>query len=100
MPITREELAHYAMLARIEISPERLDFFVDQFNETLDYCDRIFDLNLEGVEPFVSPVEEINVFRKDEVKPGLAIEDVLRNAPASEGRAFLVPQIIGQGGDQ
>lgn len=100
MSITREELAHYALLARIELDEDKLDMFLKQFNETLEQCDKIFEVDTEGVEPFISPASAVNVLREDVVKPGLAIEDVLKNAPASEDRAFLVPQIIGQGGDQ
>lgn len=99
MHISREELLHYATIARIELSEANAELFVDQFNETLDYADRIFAIDLEGVMPTVSPTNAANTLRKDEVLPGLSTQDALINAPESEDNAFLVPQIIGQGGD-
>lgn len=99
MHISREELLHYASIARIELSEDNAELFVDQFNETLDYAGRIFDIDLEGVEATVSPTDTVNTLRKDEVLPGLSTQDALLNAPESEDNAFLVPQIIGQGGD-
>jgi aspartyl-tRNA(Asn)/glutamyl-tRNA(Gln) amidotransferase subunit C len=36
-----------------------------------------------------------NVLRDDVVQPSLSIQQVLQNAPESEGRFFKVPKVIG-----
>ncbi len=40
-----------------------------------------------------------NVLREDVVEPSLPVEDVLRNAPETDGPFFKVPKILGGGED-
>jgi aspartyl-tRNA(Asn)/glutamyl-tRNA(Gln) amidotransferase subunit C len=40
----------------------------------------------------VLPVQ--NVFREDEIKPGLSNEEALSNAPDSEAGCFKVPPVL------
>lgn len=51
-------------------------------------------LDTSGVEPMshVFPVK--NVLREDEVVPSFDRDELLRNAPASEDGAFLVPKTV------
>jgi aspartyl-tRNA(Asn)/glutamyl-tRNA(Gln) amidotransferase subunit C len=37
-----------------------------------------------------------NVFRADQVRPGLSAEDALAAAPESEQQRFRVPRILGE----
>jgi aspartyl-tRNA(Asn)/glutamyl-tRNA(Gln) amidotransferase subunit C len=90
---------HVALLARLELSDEQVARLGDDLNSILDHIDTIQKLDLADVEPTAHPLDVCNVTRSDEVRPGLAHEDALKNAPESEDGAFVIPQIVGPGGD-
>ena len=60
----------------------------------LAYMDVLNTLDTSGVEPMshVFPVK--NVLREDEVVPSGDRSELLKNAPASDGEAFLVPKAV------
>lgn len=55
---------------------------------------KLNEVNVDNVEPLVSPAELFNVFREDIIKPGLSRADALRNAPEHNNEFFIVPKII------
>jgi aspartyl-tRNA(Asn)/glutamyl-tRNA(Gln) amidotransferase subunit C len=48
-----------------------------------------------GVEPMTHALPLHNVLRDDVVEPSLPVEQVLTNAPESDGPFFKVPKVIG-----
>ncbi len=100
MAISDEQVRHVALLARLALTDEQVASYGEDLNSILGHIDSIRQLNLEDVEPTAHPLEVVNVTREDCVRPGLSREDVLRNAPETDGTAFMIPQIVGPGGDQ
>jgi aspartyl-tRNA(Asn)/glutamyl-tRNA(Gln) amidotransferase subunit C len=94
MALTREEVLHVAELARLTLNPEEVDLFTRQLNDILAYVEKLQEVATAGVPPLAHPVPIFNVFREDEVAPGLSREEGLANAPAPEEGTFLVPRII------
>jgi aspartyl-tRNA(Asn)/glutamyl-tRNA(Gln) amidotransferase subunit C len=94
--ITREEVAHVAALARLELSEEELELFTDQLAEVLDHAADVAALDLAGVEPTAHPLALSNVLRPDELRPVLDREEVLAAAPSVEEHRFRVPPILGE----
>ncbi len=92
--ITVEELEHVARLARLDFSEEELSAFTEQLNDILGYMAKLEELDTSGVEPTTHALEVTNVFRQDQVKPSLPVEEAVANAPEEEGGAFVVPRII------
>lgn len=100
MALTREEVQHVALLARIELDTQQIEVLQTELNTIFTHIDRIASLDLEGVEPTVRPVSLTNVTREDEVRPGFTPADALKNAPQQQDNAFLVPRIVAPGGEQ
>ncbi|MDT0306806.1 Asp-tRNA(Asn)/Glu-tRNA(Gln) amidotransferase subunit GatC [Streptomyces sp. DSM 44917] len=94
--ITREEVAHLARLARLELTAEELDHFAGQLGDIIGAVARVADAATEDVPPTSHPLPLTNVMRADEVRPGLSAEQALSGAPASEQQRFKVPQILGE----
>ena len=94
MKITRSEVEHVALLARLQFDDEQLDLFVSQLNAILDYFDKLQDLDTRDCEPTSHAVAVQNAFRKDaeEGFPEKAL--LLKNAPSEEQGCFKVPKII------
>ncbi len=95
MAVTKKDVEKIAELARLKFSEDELESFTPQMNEILSYMDKLNELNTENVEPLSHPVEQTNVFRKDEIKTSITTEDALKNAPAKDEHHFKVPKVIG-----
>lgn len=96
MSVTKKDVEHIAELAQLNFKEEELESFTHQLNEILSYVDKLNELNTENVEPLSHPVENINVFRNDELKPSITTEDALKNAPDKTDEFFKVPKVINQ----
>ena len=93
--ITRDEVAHLANLARIDLSDAELDHLAPQLSVILESVASINEVASGDVPPTSHPLPLVNVFRDDEVAPGLTAEQALAGAPASEDQRFSVPRILG-----
>lgn len=98
MAITEADVRHVAMLARLALTDEQVGSLTAELSSLLGHIDELSKLDLEGVEPTAHPLAMTNRMRADVVVPGLSREDALRNAPDTDGTAFVVPAITG-GGD-
>ena len=93
--ITRDELAHLATLARIDLSDAELDHLAPQLSVILDSVASIQDVSDADVPPTSHALPLTNVFREDVVVPCLTPDQALSGAPAQEQQRFLVPRILG-----
>ena len=88
------DLKHIAKLSRLHLTSEELEFFKTQVNQILSFVDNLKEVNVDGIEPTSHPLSLSNVFREDEVKPSIPIEEFLKHSPRARGRFFEVPKII------
>jgi aspartyl-tRNA(Asn)/glutamyl-tRNA(Gln) amidotransferase subunit C len=94
--ISRADVLHVARLARLELTEEELDRYVDQLGAVLDHAADVAALDTSGVPPTAHPLPLENVLREDVVGPSLDRDEVLREAPDSDGVRFRVPRILGE----
>ncbi len=95
--LTRDDVAHLAHLARLELSGQELDVYVGQLSVILDAVATVGAVaDTPGVEPTSHAVPLTNVYRDDVVRPGLSNQAALAAAPAAEDGRFRVPQILGE----
>jgi len=93
--ITRDEVAHLADLARIDLSDAELDHLAPQLNVILESVASIRGVAEDDVPPTSHAIPLTNVFRDDVVVPGLTAEQALSGAPAHAQQRFAVPRILG-----
>ena len=96
MSITRKDVEYIAQLARLRFKDEELENFTHQLNEILNYVEKLNELDTDNVEPLSHPIENINVFRNDELKPSTQTDEALKNAPDRADEFFKVPKVINQ----
>ena len=94
--ITREEVAHLADLARIDLSDAELDHLAPQLAVILDSIKSISEVAADDIPPTSHPMPLTNVFREDVIRPGLTAEEALAGAPQVEEQRFAVPKILGE----
>jgi len=92
--ITKKDVEHVALLARLELTEEEKEKYTQQLNNILEYADMLKKLDTENIQPTAHPLPINNVFRPDEAKPGIPNEEVLANAPSQEDGYFRVPKIV------
>ncbi len=92
--ITRDEVAHLAKLARLDLSGAELDHYAGQLAVILQSVARIGEVAADDIPPTSHPVPVENVFRDDIAMPGLDRAEVLAAAPATEDHRFRVPRIL------
>src|SRR3954451_5893472 len=93
--ISRDEVAHLATLARIDLSEAELDHLAPQLSVILESIASIRGVAGADVPPTSHALPLTNVFRDDVVRPGLSAEEALSGAPAVEQQRFKVPRILG-----
>jgi aspartyl-tRNA(Asn)/glutamyl-tRNA(Gln) amidotransferase subunit C len=89
--ITREEVLHVAQLARLELTDDEGERFREQLNAILEAVGKVSELDLADVEPTAHPLDLVNTWGDDELRPSLSVDDALANAPDREGDFFRVP---------
>jgi aspartyl-tRNA(Asn)/glutamyl-tRNA(Gln) amidotransferase subunit C len=94
--ITRDDVAHVARLARLELTDDELGTFTEQLAKVLDHARDVEALDVGDVPPTAHPYPLANVMRPDEVLPCLAREAALAAAPAVEDGQFRVPPVLGE----
>jgi aspartyl-tRNA(Asn)/glutamyl-tRNA(Gln) amidotransferase subunit C len=92
--ISREEVEHVALLARLGLSDEELGILADQLSAILDHMRAINQLDTSEIPPTAQVIPLRNVMRPDEPRPSLPVSDVLQNAPAQDGGYFRVPPVL------
>jgi aspartyl-tRNA(Asn)/glutamyl-tRNA(Gln) amidotransferase subunit C len=93
--ITRDEVAHLANLARIDLDDAELDHLAPQLSVILESVASIRSVAGDDVPPTSHALPLTNVFRDDVVTPGLTAEQALAMAPAVDQQRFSVPRILG-----
>ena len=95
MKITTEFIDHISQLSRLRLPEEEEKAkMAGDLEGILAYMDTLNTLDTSDVEPLshVFPVK--NVLREDEVQPSMDRGELLKNAPAADNEAFLVPKTV------
>ncbi|MHC4872444.1 MAG: Asp-tRNA(Asn)/Glu-tRNA(Gln) amidotransferase subunit GatC [Planctomycetota bacterium] len=94
MAITRDDVKYVAKLSRLELTEDEEALFCSQLADILEYVDQLQEVDIEGVEPYISAAGEANVLREDVKKESLPREKALQNAPEQGDDGFVVPKVV------
>lgn len=94
MPLTPDDVARLADLARIELTPDEREHLAPQLDLILESAAVVGEVAGEDVAPTSHALSLTNVFRPDEVSASLLVDAVLAMAPAAEDGRFRVPRIL------
>lgn len=94
MKITREEVEHVAVLARLELNDEEAERITAQLDDILTYVAKLDELDTGGIAATTHTQDIANALREDEVSASLDREKALANAPRDNGESFVVPRVI------
>ncbi len=83
-----------AKLARIALTPEEKATFSQQLGQVLHHIEQLSKLDVSGVEPSAHAFAVHNVWQNDVARPGLPVDQALRNAPAQRDNMIVVPKVV------
>lgn len=94
MKITREDIEHIALLARLSLTDEEKETFGSQLGSILDYMEKLNELDTGSVPPTSHVLSLHDVMRDDLPGPSIPRDDALSNAPSHTEKFYRVPKII------
>ena len=94
MALTNEQVEHVALLARLGLSDEERERLREQLSSILGHIDQLRAVDTSDVPPTAQVIPLAPVLRDDVVQPSLTVEQVLANAPRTEGGFIKVRAIL------
>lgn len=94
MAIDAATVRRVAHLARIKTPEDRLEHLAGELNGILAWIEQLNEVDIEGVEPMTSNVQQPLRLRADEVTDGGDVARVLSNAPKAADGFFVVPKVV------
>ncbi|KAB8141889.1 Asp-tRNA(Asn)/Glu-tRNA(Gln) amidotransferase subunit GatC [Chloroflexia bacterium SDU3-3] len=94
MPLTKEDVAHVAHLARLKLSDSELETMQHQLSNILSYIDKLSEVDVEGVPLTAQVTDLVNVMRDDTIRPSMPVDEALANAPRQSQNMFRVKAIF------
>ena len=94
MSIDKATVARIASLARIHIAEDRRQALAGELSKILGWVEQLSEVDTDHVAPMTSVVEVRLPERDDVITDGDCREDILANAPQTEGGFFVVPKVV------
>jgi aspartyl-tRNA(Asn)/glutamyl-tRNA(Gln) amidotransferase subunit C len=92
--LSRDDVAHVASLARIDLTDAELDRLAGQLDQIVGWVQQVSEVAAADVAAMSHPLPLVNVTRSDEVRASLSAQSALAGAPAAEDQRFSVPRIL------
>ena len=94
MSVDKDTVRRIARLARLALEEERVEPMVQELNGILAWVEQLKEVDIEGVAPLTSVVEQRVKMREDVVSAGGNADALMANAPQGEEHFFVVPKVV------
>ena len=92
--ISTSDIQHLASLSSLALADDEVDGLRQDLENIIGYIEQLGELDTAGVEPTYQVTGLENVWREDEVKPGISAEKLLELAPEKQNNQVKVPQVL------
>ena len=92
--ISTSDIQHLASLSSLALADDEVDGLRQDLENIIGYIEQLGELNTAGVEPTYQVTGLENVWREDEVKPGISRDELLELAPEKQNNQVKVPQVL------
>jgi len=94
MKLSREQVLHIALLARLGLTETEVDRFSEQLSNILDSFEVLQQVDTTGIIPTAQSIALQNVMKDDEDTASLPQSEILANAPQRDGSFFRVRAVL------
>ena len=95
--ISREDVEHVALLARLGLGEDEVTRMQEQLSRILAAVAALREVDTSAVGPTAQVIALENVMRADQPRPALERAAVLANAPLAEEPFVRVPTVLEEG---
>ena len=92
--ISISDIQHLASLSSLALADDEVDGLRQDLENIIGYIEQLGELDTAGVEPTYQVTGLENVWREDEVQPGISAEKLLEMAPEKQNNQVKVPQVL------
>ena len=94
MSVDKDTVRRIAKLSRIALDEARVAPMVDELNGIFTWVQQLNEVNIDGVSPMTSVVEQRLKMRDDKITDGGNADALMANAPQGEDHFFVVPKVV------
>ncbi len=94
MKLSREEVMHIALLARLGVTETDVTTFQEQLSNILENFEVLEQVDTSDVPPTAQSITLRNVMKDDEARTSLSPTEILANAPQKEADFFRVRAVL------
>ena len=94
MSVDKETVRRIAKLARLALDEARLEPMANELNGIMTWVEQLGEVDVTGVAPMTSVVEQTLKMRDDEITDGGNADALMLNAPGGEDHFFVVPKVV------
>ena len=94
MKLSREEVLHIALLARLGLTETEVNRLSEQLSNILANFEVLQQVDTNGIPPTAQSISLQNVVKEDKVTPCLPQDQILANAPRRDGDFFRVKAVL------
>ncbi|MDE2181665.1 MAG: Asp-tRNA(Asn)/Glu-tRNA(Gln) amidotransferase subunit GatC [Alphaproteobacteria bacterium] len=94
MSVDKDTVRRIAKLARLALEEDRIEPMVEELNGILAWVEQLKEVDVEGVAPMTSVVEQRLKMRDDIVTEGDNAKALMANAPQGQDHFFVVPKVV------
>ena len=94
MDIDRDHILKLAKLANLELNDSQIESYIKDINRVLELVSDINDIDTDGVVELANVLDDNSDYQEDELRDLISRDDVLGNAPDTDGVYFQVPPTI------
>ena len=92
--VTIETIDHLSHLARLQFNEQEKIKIQADLEKIIGFCEKLNEVNTDGVEPMIYVNEEYNVLREDVLGEMLTQKEALLNAPKKDSDYFRIPKVL------
>ena len=94
MEIKKEDIKHIANLSMLNLSDEEIEKYTKDMEQIVGFANKVNEIDTSSTEISAFSNDNVNIFRKDEVRKSLGRELLLSNASSSNGEAYSIPNVM------
>ena len=94
MSLSKDQVQHIALLARLSLAENDIDDVVDKLSSIVNFVDQLQAVPTDNVLPMAHPMDQAQRLRADRVTEPNERDRIQQNAPEVRDGLYLVPKVI------
>ena len=94
MSVDKDTVRRIAKLSRLALDEARVGPMVEELNGIFKWVEQLNEVDVAGIAPLTSVVEQTLKMRDDTVNDGGQAAALMANAPEGEDHFFVVPKVV------